>query len=110
MMLDIGDIGLAYDTHGSGEPLLWLGGGMGHGPDWHYVFENAPAGSQLDMLVAQTRAMADGDDPNVTNEQLATIVADTLIVSGDRDFLYPVSLALELRQAIPRSWLWVVPA
>jgi pimeloyl-ACP methyl ester carboxylesterase len=30
-------------------------------------------------------------------------------VFGDRDFLYPVSVAVELRESIPRSWLWVVP-
>ena len=28
---------------------------------------------------------------------------------GDRDPLYPVSLGVELREAIPQSWLWVVP-
>jgi pimeloyl-ACP methyl ester carboxylesterase len=64
---------------------------------------------QLDLLFAQTRAFADGDDPNFTAAQLATITADTLIVFGDRDPLYPVSAAFELKQAIPRSWLWVVP-
>ena len=31
------------------------------------------------------------------------------VVFGDRDPLYPVSLAVELKDAIPRSWLWVVP-
>jgi pimeloyl-ACP methyl ester carboxylesterase len=30
-------------------------------------------------------------------------------VFGDRDFLYPVSLAFELHRAIPRSHLWIVP-
>ena len=64
---------------------------------------------QLETLFAQTRAMADAGDPNFTREQLGTITADTLIVFGDRDFLYPVSIAVELREAIPRSWLWVVP-
>lgn len=64
---------------------------------------------QLQSLVAQMRALADGADPNFTREDLAAIAADTLIVFGDRDPLYPVSVAFELRQAIPRSWLWVVP-
>jgi pimeloyl-ACP methyl ester carboxylesterase len=32
-----------------------------------------------------------------------------LIVFGDRDPLYPVSLAFELHAAIPRSHLWIVP-
>jgi pimeloyl-ACP methyl ester carboxylesterase len=64
---------------------------------------------QLDTLFAQIHAFADGDDPDFTADDLATITADTLIVFGDRDPLYPVSLALELRERIPRSWLWVVP-
>jgi pimeloyl-ACP methyl ester carboxylesterase len=64
---------------------------------------------QLETLFAQTRAMADAGDPDFTPQQLGTITADTLIVFGDRDFLYPVSIAVELRESIPRSWLWVVP-
>ena len=64
---------------------------------------------QLDLLLAQVRAFADGDDPNFTSADLARITADTLIVFGDRDPLYPVGLAVELREAIRRSWLWVVP-
>jgi pimeloyl-ACP methyl ester carboxylesterase len=68
-----------------------------------------PREFQLEVLFAQVRAMANGSDPNFTPEQLATITADTLIVWGDRDPLYPISLGVDLRQAIPRSWLWVVP-
>jgi len=56
------------------------------------------------------RAFADSyDDVNFTPPYLSTITADTLIVFGDRDPLYPVSMALELHRAIPRSYLWVVP-
>ena len=68
-----------------------------------------PRAAQVEMLIAQVRAMADAGDPSFTPDQLATITADTLIVFGDRDFLYPVSIAVELQQAIPRSALWVVP-
>jgi pimeloyl-ACP methyl ester carboxylesterase len=71
--------------------------------------ERHPREGQIETLFAQVHAFADGDDPNFTSAHLATIAADTLIVFGDRDPLYPVSLALELRDAIPRSWLWVVP-
>jgi pimeloyl-ACP methyl ester carboxylesterase len=217
MLIETGGIELHYDTHGEGEPLVWLHGSMGHGPDWQYIFEGAPSGfrliapdlrghgrstaaeptysfrqsgidvlalldhlqverakviglsgggitalhmatmqparvdamvvvsaparfpeqakaiqrifsegmlseaerqlmhqrhqrpGQFEHLIAQVRAMPDGDDPNFTREQMATISADTLIVFGDRDPLYSVSLALELREAIPQSWLWVVP-
>ena len=65
---------------------------------------------QIAQLFAMVRAFADAyDDVNFTPPYLATIAADTLIVFGDRDPLYPVSLALELHRAIPRSYLWVVP-
>jgi pimeloyl-ACP methyl ester carboxylesterase len=64
---------------------------------------------QIEQLIAQVRAMADGTDPDFSNAQLSTITAQTLIVFGDRDPLYPVSLAAELHDAIPRSQLWVVP-
>lgn len=66
--------------------------------------------AQLQQLMAQARAFADSyDDVSFTPPHLATIAADTLVVFGDRDPLYPVSLAFELRAAIPRSHLWVVP-
>ncbi|MDQ3743120.1 MAG: alpha/beta hydrolase [Acidobacteriota bacterium] len=48
-------------------------------------------------------------DMNFTPPLLSTINARTLIVHGDRDPLYPVSLATEMYAAIPRSYLWVVP-
>ncbi len=217
MMMDSSDMQLYWDVHGEGEPLLWLHGSLGHGPDWQHIFKEPPAGyqviapdlrghgrstgagatysfkqsaldmfalldhlgvdrakviglsgggitalhmatlepsriaamvaisapptfpeaaralqrnfseatldeselilmrrrhqraGQLELLLAQVRGFADGDDPNFAREQLATITAETLIVFGDRDFLYPVSVAVDLREAIPRSWLWVVP-
>jgi pimeloyl-ACP methyl ester carboxylesterase len=64
---------------------------------------------QRETLLAQVRSMADGGDPCFTRDDLAAIEAETLIVFGDRDPLYPVSIAVELRDAIKRSWLWVVP-
>ena len=65
---------------------------------------------QIDWLVEQTHVMAETyDDVNFTPQLLGTIAARTLIVFGDRDPLYPVRLALELRDAIPRSSLWVIP-
>lgn len=49
------------------------------------------------------------DDMNFNAEMLQKIQASTLIVYGDRDFLYPVEMGAELYRAIPRSALWVVP-
>ena len=217
MLLEIDGGQLHYDIHGEGDPLLWLHGGMGHGPDWQFIFPAVPAGysliapdlrghgrstgarpiysfqqsafdvislldrlqiervkviglsgggitamhlaslvpervqaavvisapprfppqaraiqqnyslaaltpdeqarmrerhrraGQLEMLFAQVKRFAEGSDPDFSQDDLARITADTLIVFGDRDPLYPVSLAAELHAAIPRSWLWVVP-
>ncbi len=65
---------------------------------------------QIEQLFAYARAMADTtDDVNFTPQRLSTITAETLIVFGDRDPLYPVSIAFELHAAIPRAYLWVVP-
>jgi len=66
--------------------------------------------AQIQELFAHSRALADRyDDVNFTPPYLATITAETLIVFGDRDPLYPVSLGFELKAAIPRSHLWVIP-
>jgi pimeloyl-ACP methyl ester carboxylesterase len=66
--------------------------------------------AQIQQLFAIVRALADSyDDVNFTPPYLSTIEAETLIVVGDRDPLYPISIALELYRAIPRSFLWVVP-
>jgi pimeloyl-ACP methyl ester carboxylesterase len=65
---------------------------------------------QLREIFGYVRAFAENDDDvRFTPAMLSTITADTLIVFGDRDFLYPVSIAFELHAAIPRSFLWVVP-
>lgn len=66
--------------------------------------------AQIQQLFAHGRAFADSyDDVNFTPSSLGTITAETLIVFGDRDPFYPVSLAFDLHAAIPRSYLWVVP-
>ena len=65
---------------------------------------------QIRAIWRQAQAFADSyDDMNFTPPYLSTITARTLIVHGDRDPLYPVSVAMEMYSAIPRSYLWVVP-
>ena len=65
---------------------------------------------QIRAIWRQAKAFADSyDDMNFTPPYLATITARTLIVHGDRDPLYPVNLAMEMYDAIPRSYLWVIP-
>ena len=219
MIVEINGFELNYEMAGDGEPLLWLHGFMGAGPDWKYIFKEPPSGfqliapdlrghgastnpagefsfrraaddmegllrhlgldtvkavglsgggitllhmataqptriesmvlvsappyfpaqaralqrqtsesmfgevemdqmrkrhrhgeAQLQQLFAHGRGLADSyEDVNFTPPYLATISAETLIVFGDRDPLYPVSLAFELKAAIPESHLWVLP-
>jgi len=49
------------------------------------------------------------DDMNFSAAMLSRISTRTLIVSGDRDPLYPVEMAIEMYRGIPRSALWVIP-
>lgn len=65
---------------------------------------------QIRALVRQGRAFADDyQDMSFIPPHLATITARSLIVSGDRDPLVPVSIAVELFNAIPHSYLCIVP-
>ncbi|MGB7622157.1 MAG: alpha/beta hydrolase [Terriglobia bacterium] len=65
---------------------------------------------QIRKLWNQMHALKDSyDDMNFTPPYLSTVTARTLIVHGDRDPLYPVNLAMEMYEAIPRSYLWIVP-
>jgi pimeloyl-ACP methyl ester carboxylesterase len=52
---------------------------------------------------------SDYEDMSFTPPRLGRIQAQTLIVHGDRDPLYPVTLAADLHAAIPGSHLWVIP-
>ncbi len=49
------------------------------------------------------------DDMNFTPPYLSTIKARTLIVHGDRDPLFPVSIPVTLYNSIPDSYLWIMP-
>jgi pimeloyl-ACP methyl ester carboxylesterase len=56
------------------------------------------------------RGLADDhDDLSFTPERLARVTARTLVVYGDRDYLYPIELGVALYRAIPNAALWVVP-
>jgi pimeloyl-ACP methyl ester carboxylesterase len=65
---------------------------------------------QIERLWSAMNALSESyDDMNFTPPYLGTIKARTLIVHGDRDPLYPVQMATEMYEAIPRSYLWIVP-
>lgn len=49
------------------------------------------------------------DDMNFTSPYLSTIMAKTLIVHGDRDFIFPLSIPIEMYTAIPDAYLWIIP-
>lgn len=72
---------------------------------WHKRGDN-----QIRSLVNLFYSFKDShDDMNFTPAHLSTIKARTLIVHGDRDEFFPVSIPLEMYRSIPRSFLWIVP-
>ena len=46
---------------------------------------------------------------NFTAPLLSTIKAKTLIIHGDRDNFFPVNIPVEMYNAIPDAYLWIVP-
>jgi pimeloyl-ACP methyl ester carboxylesterase len=65
---------------------------------------------QIRALIEQFRAFADiYNDMNFTPPYLSTITARTLIVHGDRDKHFPVSIPVQMYKSIPRSYLWIIP-
>jgi pimeloyl-ACP methyl ester carboxylesterase len=79
--------------------------------EWEMMRKRHKLGDEgIKAIWEWSRGMADSyDDMNFTPPWLSRITASTLIVYGDRDFLYPVEMAVEMYRAIPRSALWVVP-
>lgn len=71
--------------------------------------EPAPSARE-DALLATAQGFAEGlDDAQLTAAELAAITAPTLLVSGDRDPLYPLEVAHQLQRALPAAALWVIP-
>ena len=79
--------------------------------EWETIRKRHKLGDeQIVALWEWQRGMKDSyDDMNFTSHVLARITASTLIVYGDRDFLDPVEMAVEMYRAIPGSALWIVP-
>jgi pimeloyl-ACP methyl ester carboxylesterase len=76
-----------------------------------YFRQHATRGeAQARDLAKQFHGFKDNyDDMNFTPPFLSTVRARTLIVHGDRDVYFPVSIAVEMYDAIPRSYLWIYP-
>ena len=65
---------------------------------------------QVRALLAQFHGFKDSyDDMNFTPPYLSTIQARTLVVHGDRDEYFPLSIPVDLYRSIPRAHLWIVP-
>src|SRR5436190_10982032 len=71
MMIDVDGMQLHYDLHGAGEPLLWLHGGMGHGPDWEFIFGTPPAGYRLIAPDLRGHGRSTGAGPTYSFRQSA---------------------------------------
>jgi pimeloyl-ACP methyl ester carboxylesterase len=79
--------------------------------EWESMRKRHHQGDEQILAIWQwLRGMADSyDDMNFTPPLLSKVTASTLIVYGDRDFLYPIEMAVDMYRAIPKSALWVVP-
>jgi pimeloyl-ACP methyl ester carboxylesterase len=65
---------------------------------------------QIRMLRRQFHNFKDShDDMAFTPPLLATITARTLVVHGDRDQFFPVSIPVQMYESIPNSALWIIP-
>ncbi|MDQ6609874.1 MAG: alpha/beta hydrolase [Bacteroidota bacterium] len=58
--------------------------------------------NQYKLMAMMTR------EPNITVEQLHTIKCPTLVIGGDHDALLPKHTLL-IAEAIPKSYLWIIP-
>jgi len=65
---------------------------------------------QIRLWWKQWNDMKDSyDDMNFTPPYLSTITAKTLIIHGDRDGFFPVSIPVNMYNSIPNSYLWIAP-
>lgn len=78
--------------------------------DWGYYRKIGYTDDQTKMLRQQFHDMKDSfDDMNFTPPLMSTIKAKTLIIHGDRDEFFPVSIPVSMYESIPCSYLFVVP-
>ena len=81
-------------------------------PEWlDGIRKQHPGGDdQIRILMQNYRTMGETyDDMNFTPDHLATITAQTQILHGDRDALFPIEIPITLYQAIPNASLMILP-
>lgn len=65
---------------------------------------------QVKGLINTFRGLATSTtDMNLTPSDFAKVKADTLVIHGDRDIFFPVSIPVGIYGAIPKAQLWIVP-
>jgi pimeloyl-ACP methyl ester carboxylesterase len=79
--------------------------------DWEMLRQQHVHGDeQIYALLRQFHLWKDlNDEAFFAPMQLAAIRTRTLIVHGDRDGIFPVSIAVGLYQALAHAYLWVIP-
>lgn len=76
---------------------------------WMNDYLNSGKDAQTPKLKNQRKLMAlDLFQPHITTAQLQTIKCPSLIIGGDHDLILP-SHTLEIANAIPGSFLWIIP-
>jgi pimeloyl-ACP methyl ester carboxylesterase len=82
------------------------------GPEYHELMRayHQHGEEQIRTLWTQFHGFAENyDDMNFTPPYLSTISARTLVVHGDRDPFFPVSIPVQMYAAIPSAYLWIIP-
>jgi len=67
---------------------------------------------QIRRLLTQLRNIANSNERpnmNLTSADFSTIKCQSLIIDGDRDVFFPVGVPVSIYEAIPNSYLWIVP-
>lgn len=81
-------------------------------PEWMETMRkiHAYGDEQIHLLMRNFNEMAECyTDMNFAPPYLSTIAARTLIIHGDRDPFFPVTIPVEMYHSIPNSALWIVP-
>jgi pimeloyl-ACP methyl ester carboxylesterase len=65
---------------------------------------------QIKRILNQFNSMAEVyDDMNFTTPYLSQIKCPTLIIHGGKDEYFPIEIPVEMAEAIPNSFLWIIP-
>jgi pimeloyl-ACP methyl ester carboxylesterase len=79
--------------------------------EWEFMKKSHAHGEQqIRSLWRQANAFKDSyDDMDFSPAMLSKIKVRTLIVHGDRDPLYPITIPVEMACCIKGSYLWIIP-